>query len=436
MKIRLRHAVKAETLTGEKPSADPAGKSGRFPRESQTLYIRDGKWSEPFEGPYEQDIDLRGRIVFPGLIDAHVHLRDPGQTYKEDIETGTAAAAAGGFTSLACMPNTNPICDDATVVRYILDKAARVGHVRVWPVGAVTKGSQGLELAEIGQMKEAGVVALSDDGRPVASASMLMKAMRYASDFGLTILDHCEDQSLCDGVMNEGLASEEMGLPGIPSVAESICVARDLLLAEYLKLPIHICHVSTESSVALIRAAKARGVQVTAETCPQYIYFTDDDCRGYNSLCKCNPPLQRPKDQAALIEALRDGTLDMLATDHAPHHEDEKDCVFPLAKNGMLGLETALSIAYEVLVQKNGLCFADLQRFFCSAPARLLKLDLGSFDPGRAADLCVFDPSETWICDRFKLASKAHNSPYHGRCLQGRVKLTLLGGKVVYDGLS
>ncbi len=404
-------------------------------RRSCDLYIRDGKFSEPFSGPFDYEYDLRGCVVFPGLIDAHVHLRDPGEEHKEDIESGTRAAAAGGFTSVACMPNTEPCCDNETVVRYIKEKAQRVAHVNVWPIGAATKGRKGETLAEMGLMKEAGIVAVSDDGCLVSSASMLMKCMRYAADFDLTVLDHCEDPSLAQGYMNEGLASDEMGVAGIPTVCEDMIIARDILMAEYLNLPIHICHVSSKSGLELIRQAKARGIKVTAESCPHYMTFTDDDCRSYDSLFRVNPPLRRPEDREAVIEAFRDGTLDMIVTDHAPHHEDDKECEFCLAKNGMTGLETAFSLSYMKLVEEGGMELEDLARLFCERPNALLKLGRGSFALGSPADISVFDLNKKWIVDRFAMQSKSQNSPYHGMEMHGQAVLTIVGGKVAWNAL-
>lgn len=398
------------------------------------IYIKDGVFSEPYEGPFDYEIDATGLVVFPGLIDCHVHLRDPGYEYKEDIASGTRSAAAGGFTSVACMPNTNPICDNAAVVRYIIERAREIGLVNVWPIGAVTKGQKGEELAEIGLMKEAGAVALSDDGVSVADSDIMRKAMVYAADFDLTIIDHCEDARLTNGgVMNEGLASIQMGVRGIPSIAEDIIVERDILLADYLDLPVHIAHVSTKRSVELIRDAKARGIKVTAETCPQYFIFTEDNCRGYNTYFRAYPPMRTDEDVQAIIQGLQDGTLDMIVTDHAPHHEDEKNIEFSLAQNGMTGLETAFSASYTYLVKPGHLSLGDLARLFCSAPERLLKVGRGSFDLGSAADLTLIDLKKSWAVDRFKMKSRSKNSAFHGMTLDSDIKYTVVNGKVVYD---
>ncbi len=398
-----------------------------------TLYIKNGLFSEAFDGPFDYEIDAEGKHVFPGFIDLHCHLREPGYEYKEDIHSGTRSAAAGGFTSICPMPNTQPVCDNASIVRFIKEKAERVGFVNVWPVGAVSKGLKGEELSEIGLMKEAGIVAVSDDGGPVASAGLMRKAMVYASDFNLIVFDHCEEMSLAkDGVMNEGMASMEMGVRGIPSIAEDVNVARNILLSDYLNLPVHICHVSTKRAVELIREAKAKGTKVSAETCPHYFTLTDDECRGYNTLMRVNPPLRRPEDRVAIIEGLRDGTLDALATDHAPHHEDDKDIEFSLAKNGMTGFETAFSLAYEHLVLKSGMDLADLCRVLCSGPNRIINIDRGSFKLGGAADFVIIDLAKEWVVDRFHMQSKSQNSPYHGRKMKALVERTFVSGKEVY----
>ncbi len=401
--------------------------------EPTTLFIRDDRFSEPFDGPFEREIDAAGLTVLPGLIDAHVHLRDPGAEYKEDIETGTKAAAAGGITSVACMPNTWPVCDNATVIRYIKDKAEKKAVVNVFPIGAVSKGLQGQELAEIGLMKEAGIVAISDDGNPVATAELMKKAMRYAADYDMVVIDHCEEPSMRNGVMNEGIASMEMGVAGIPDIAEDMLVARDIFLADYLELPVHIAHVSTKGAVALIRAAKERGVSVTAETCPHYFTLTEDACRGYNTLARCNPPLRTPADRDAVIEGVRDGTLDLIVSDHAPHHADDKDIEFALAKNGMTGLETLFGLSYSELVQKHNVPLTRVVHALTQAPADLLRLDRGVIRVGAPADLSIFNLTETYTVDRFHQVSKAKNTPFHGRTVSGRTRYTIVGGKIAFE---
>ncbi|HHW30509.1 MAG TPA: dihydroorotase [Clostridiaceae bacterium] len=377
-------------------------------------------------------IDAEGKYVIPGLVDAHCHLRDPGFEYKEDIESGTASAAVGGFTSVACMPNTNPVIDNEAMVKYILNKGIQDGYVNVYPIGAVTKGQKGEELAEIGELKFAGAVALSDDGHPIKSSSLMKKALQYASMFDITIISHCEDLDLAEeGVMNEGYQSTIMGLKGIPSAAEEIMVARDIILAEYTKVPIHIAHVSTELSVDLIRNAKRRGVKVTAETCPHYFTLTDEACEGFNTNAKVNPPLRTKKDVEAIIEGLRDGTIDIIATDHAPHHIDEKNVEFNLAANGIVGLETALPLAITYLVKPGILSLNMLVEKMCLNPSRILGLNKGTIQVGKTADITIIDPNEEYIVEVKKFKSKSKNSPYNGYKLFGRVIYTIVGGNVV-----
>lgn len=400
----------------------------------ETIYVKDGVFAAPFDGPFDREIDAAGLLVVPGLIDAHVHLRDPGYEYKEDIESGTKAAAAGGVTSVACMPNTHPVIDNATVVRYIKDKADKKAIVNVFPIGAVSKGLNGEELAEIGLMKEAGIVAVSDDGNPVSTAELMKKAMRYADDYDLVVIDHCEEPSMRNGVMNEGVASMEMGVAGIPDIAEDMMVARNIFLAEYLDLPIHMAHVSTRGAVALIREAKARGVKVTAETCPQYFTLTEDACRGYNTLARCNPPLRTDADKAAVIEGVRDGTLDLIVSDHAPHHTDDKDIEFSLAKNGMTGLETLFGLSYSELVQKHQVPLARVIDALTKKPSDLLRLGRGEIAEGLPADVSVFDLNKPFTVDRFKPAGKSKNTPFHGYTLHGKTAYTIVGGRVVFAG--
>lgn len=413
----------------------PADKNGEKLSGLGELYVKDGLFHEKYDGPFDEIIDAGGKAVFPGFIDCHVHLREPGQEYKEDLETGSLAAAAGGFTSICCMPNTTPTLDNDSLIRDIYVLADEKAVVNVFPIGAVSKKLQGEELAEIGLMKDAGIVAISDDGGPVKTAALLKKAMLYASDFDLTILDHCEDLDLAaGGVMNEGSVSEQLGVKGIPSVAEDIHIARDILLADYLSIPIHICHVSTKRGTEMLRAAKARGVKVTAETCPHYFSLTDEACLGYNALARVNPPLRTKEDQEAIILGLKDGTLDMLVTDHAPHHEDEKiNIEFSLANNGMLGLETAFSLAYEILVLKNSMDLEDLLRILCIKPNALVNLGRGSFAYGSPADFNIIDLEQVWTVDRFKLHSRSKNSPYHGMELHGKVVATYVNGGKVYE---
>jgi dihydroorotase len=377
-------------------------------------------------------IDAKGMAVLPGLIDAHCHLRDPGFEYKEDIASGTRSAAVGGFTSIACMPNTNPVIDKEAVVSYIIRKAKTEGVVNVLPIGAISKGLKGEELAEIGELKLAGAVALSDDGNPVTSSDLMKKAMQYASMFDIKIISHCEDITLSHGgVMNEGFISTALGLKGIPSAAEEIAVSRDLILSEYTGVPVHIAHVSTALSVELIRNAKKRGVNVTAETCPHYFTLTEEACEGFNTLAKVNPPLRTKKDVEAVIEGLKDGTIDIIATDHAPHHKDEKNTEFDLAAYGIAGFETALPLAVTYLVHTGVLTMEGLVEKMCLNPARLLGLEKGIIEEGRTADITILDLNEEYTVDISKFKSKSNNSPFNGFKLKGRVYYTIVNGKAV-----
>ncbi|HOM03020.1 MAG TPA: dihydroorotase [Acetivibrio sp.] len=377
-------------------------------------------------------IYAEGKLVLPGLVDAHCHLRDPGFEYKEDIETGTMSAAMGGFTSIACMPNTDPVCDNETIVKYIINKAKQEGVVNVYPIGAISKGQKGEELSEIGELKFAGAVAISDDGRPVKSSALMKRALEYSAMFDIAVISHCEDLDIADGgVMNEGYWSTVMGLKGIPSAAEEIMVARDIILSEYTKVPIHIAHVSTELSVDLIRNAKKRGVKVTCETCPHYFVLTDEACKDFNTLAKVNPPLRTRRDVEAVIEGLKDGTIDIIATDHAPHHNDEKNVEFNLAANGMVGFETALPLAITYLVKPGHLTIGQLVEKMCVNPSKLLGINKGTLEIGRSADITIIDINEEFVVDVSNFKSKSKNSPFNGFKLNGSVYYTLVGGNAV-----
>ena len=379
-------------------------------------------------------VDATGKCVVPGLIDMHVHLRDPGYEYKEDIVSGTKAAVAGGFTSLCCMPNTKPVTDNKTVVRYIIEKAQNEGFCNVFPVGNITQGMQGDRLAEMGELKESGCVAVSDDGRPVANTEIMRRAMEYAAGIGIMVISHAEELSLVgEGTMNEGYTSTELGLKGIPRASEDIATAREVLLAEYTKTPIHIAHVSTAGAVRIIRAAKQRGVQVTCETAPHYFTLTDDAVRGYNTNAKMNPPLREAEDLIAIKEGLVDGTIDCIATDHAPHHIDEKDVEFNEAMNGIIGLETSLPLSLQ-LVRDGLLTLPQLIEKMTCAPARILNLNRGTLRVGAIADVTVIDLDKTWVVDADALASKSKNSPWLGETMTGAAALTVRAGTVVYEG--
>ncbi|SHI85053.1 dihydroorotase [Thermoclostridium caenicola] len=404
---------------------------------NRDILIENGRISRIGEGINEAAdlvIDATGLAVLPGLVDAHCHLRDPGYEYKEDIRTGSMSAAKGGFTSIACMPNTNPVIDNESIVRTIMDKASREGVVNIYPIGAITKGLEGNELSEMGSMKEAGIVAVSDDGRPVMQASVMKKALIYANGFGLTVISHCEDLNLAEGgSMNEGETCTRLGLHGIPSAAEDVMVSREIILSEYTGMPVHIAHVSTRGSVEMIRQAKKRGVRVTAETCPHYFTLTEKACEGYNTNAKMNPPLRTQEDVDAVIEGLRDGTIDIIATDHAPHHFDEKNVEFELAPNGIVGFETALPLALTYLVKPGILTMNQLVDKMSAKPAEILKINKGDIRTGADADLVLVNLNEEYIIDPDEFLCKSKNTPFGGFRVCGRVKYTFVGGKIVYN---
>ena len=398
------------------------------------IRIEDGRIAGlgSFEG---EGIDCTGLTVFPGFIDMHVHLREPGFEKKEDIASGSAAAVRGGFTQICCMPNTRPVTDNKVVVSYIVNRAKEVNLCKVRPIGAITEGQEGKNLAAIGAMKAAGAVALSEDGKSVLSAGLMANAMMYAADFGLKCLCHCEDASLVDGgVVNEGYYSTLTGLKGSIRAAEDIVIAREICLAESLALPIHICHVSTYSGVQLIREAKARDVQVTAETCPHYFTLTDEVIASFDTNTKVNPPIREEKDRLAIIEGLRDGTLDCIVTDHAPHHADDKNVEYALAAFGISGLETSFALSYTQLVRGGTLTLEQLADKMSAAPARILGLEGGAVEPGAPADLTVVDLNEAWTIDPAQFVSKGKNTPFAGREVYGKVRYTIVDGAIRYEG--
>jgi dihydroorotase len=379
-----------------------------------------------------ETIDARGMYVVPGLIDMHVHLRDPGLEYKEDIISGTKAAVAGGFTSVCCMPNTKPVIDNKTVASYIINKANAEGLCNVFPVGSITYGLSGDRMSEMGELKESGCVAVSDDGKPVKNSELMMRSLQYAAGIGIMVISHAEELELVgEGTMNEGFTSTELGLKGIPRVAEDIATVRETLLAEYTGTPIHIAHVSTKGSVRIIREAKARGVKVTCETAPHYFSLTDDAVRGYNTNAKMNPPLREADDVAAIKEGLKDGTIDAIATDHAPHHQDEKDVEFNLAMNGIIGLETSLPLSLK-LVEDGVLTLNQLVEKMSCKPSNILTLNRGTLKAGSVADITLIDPKCEWVVEADKLASKSKNSPWLGQKLKGGAAATIVGGTLVY----
>ena len=403
------------------------------------VLIADGKIAAVGENLTDAETkvyDAAGKVVAPGFIDMHCHLRDPGQEYKEDIVTGTRAAAHGGFTAVCCMPNTKPVNDNAAVTRYIIEKAETQGSgVHVYPVGAVSKGLAGVEMAEVGRMKEAGIIAISDDGQPVANSNLFRLAMQYADHFGLFIMSHSEDKNLVgDGVMNEGFVSTKLGLPGTTRAAEEVMIARDILVAEAEGKRIHLCHVSTRGGVQLVREAKARGVRVTAETTPHYIGATDEWVIGYDSRCRVNPPLREEADRQACIDGLCDGTIDVIATDHAPHTPAEK-ADFLHAPNGSIGMETSFAAAYTALVKTGVLTLTELIEKMSVRPAELLGIEAGAIGAGEVADIALIDEHEAWVVDPEKLHGKSRNTPFKGMTLTGRVKATVCGGRVVFNEL-
>jgi len=380
-----------------------------------------------------QTIDASDCYVTPGLIDMHVHLREPGQEYKEDIASGTRAAVAGGFTSVCCMPNTKPAIDNAAVVDYILNRAKNAGSCNVFPVGTITQGMGGERLAEMGELKEAGCVAVSDDGRPVHNAELMRRALEYAHGMGILVISHAEELDLVgEGTMNEGFTSTELGLKGIPRAAEEIATAREILLAEYTNTPVHIAHVSTAGAVRIIRAAKARGVQVTCETAPHYFTLTDDAVRGYNTNAKMNPPLREAADVAAIKAGLQDGTIDCIATDHAPHHLDDKDVEFNAAMNGIIGLETSLPLSLR-LVAEGVLTLPELVKRMAVNPSRILGLGRGTLQAGAVADISVIDPGLQWTVSAEGLQSKSKNSPFLGQQMLGGARCTVVGGEIRFQ---
>ncbi len=381
-----------------------------------------------------EGLDCKGLTIFPGIIDLHVHLREPGFEKKENIESGCRAAVKGGVTQLCCMPNTNPVTDNKVVVTYIKARAKEVNLCKVHPVGAITKGQEGKELAAIGAMKAAGAVALSEDGKSVENSKIMSLAMQYASDFGLKCLCHCEDKNLVDGgVVNEGYYATLTGLKGSIRAGEDIMIARDIALSESLDIPVHICHVSTYSGVQLIREAKARGVKVTAETCPHYFILTDEVVKDFDTNTKVNPPLRAEKDRLAIIEGLKDGTLDCIVTDHAPHHEDDKKVEYNLAAFGISGIETSFALSYTALVKGGVFTESELAEKMSKNPAEVLSLEGGKIAVGEVADFAIVDLKEQWTIDPNEFLSKGKNTPFAGKKVYGKVKYTVVDGEIKYE---
>jgi dihydroorotase len=399
------------------------------------VLIRDGRIAallEPGTTAADTIVDATGCWVVPGLIDMHVHLREPGYEYKETVESGTRAAVAGGFTAVACMANTNPVNDSAAVTEYILERAQAAGLARVHPIGAVSKGLKGEELAEIGEMHRAGIVAVSDDGRPIMNGELMRRALEYASMFGLAVIAHEEDCHIAaGGTMNEGATSIRLGLKGMPAASEESMIARDIALLEHSGGRLHVAHISTAGAVDLVRRAKQRGLAVTAEATPHHFTLTEAECAGYNTNAKMNPPLRTSADVEAVRAALADGTIDAIATDHAPHHRDEKEVEFELAANGIIGLETALPLALQMAAEA-GIPVERLIAAMSCNPARILGVQGGTLSVGAPADVTVVDPARRWRVDAAQLKSKSRNTPFGGREMQGQALATIVGGRIVW----
>jgi dihydroorotase len=402
------------------------------------VYLEDGKVASVGRGLGSPDdaliIDAAGKVVTPGLIDLHVHLREPGQEDLETVASGAMAAAAGGFSAVCAMPNTDPVTDNQAAVGFIVSQAQRAGKARVYPIGAISLGQKGQQLAEFGELVGAGAVAVSDDGKPVVSSHLMRTALEYARTFGIPVADHCEDPTLsAGGAMHEGIISTRLGLKGIPAAAEEIMVARDILLSEHTGGHVHLCHVSTRGSVDLIRRAKDKGLRVTAEATPHHFTLTHERCEGYDTNAKMNPPLREAADREAIRQGLRDGTLDVIATDHAPHHYDAKEREFDDAPNGIIGLETAFGLAVTELVTPGLLTLCDLVNRMSTTPARIFNLPGGTLASGAPADVTISDPAAEWSVNPTEFFSKSRNTPFADRRLTGRADVTIVRGQIVFQ---
>ncbi|PKN60987.1 MAG: dihydroorotase [Deltaproteobacteria bacterium HGW-Deltaproteobacteria-11] len=429
MRLLLRGARVVDPSQPIDEKIDILIENGKIVRLGKNIYK--AKTQNGEESPSTlKTLDLRGKIVVPGLIDMHTHLREPGFEYKETIQTGCEAAAAGGFTAVACMPNTNPVNDNRSVTESIIRRARECNLCHVYPVAAISRRSEGAALAEFWDLKDAGAVAFSDDGKPVMNAALMRRAMEYACSLDMPVISHCEDLHLsAGGAMNEGFVSTELGLHGIPSMAEEVMAARDILIAEFTGTAIHIAHVSTAGTVRLIREAKVRGIRVTAETAPHYFTLTDEAVREFDVNAKVNPPLRGIEDVAAVREGLRDGTIDVIAGDHAPHAMTDKDVEFDEAAFGMVALETSLGLSLK-LVSDGILTLDQLIRKMSTAPARILRIPGGTLKAGAVADVTVIDPAAVWTVDRDRFRSRGRNTPFHGWDMKGKSVMTIVGGKI------
>lgn len=401
---------------------------------TQDILMENGKIkiiAESITESFDKIIDAKGLYVAPGLVDMHVHLREPGYEHKENIFTGTKAAAKGGFTSVCCMPNTRPVCDNESVVTYIKDQAEKADFCRVFPIGAITKGSFGKELAEIGCMKDAGIVGISDDGNPVENSQIMRLALEYASDFDLPVISHCEDKKLvADGIANEGYNGTLAGLRGNTRAAEEVIVAREICLAEMIKTRVHIAHVSTRGSVELVRQAKKRGVKVTCETCPHYFTLDDSLLLNFDTNLKVNPPIRTADDRAAIIEGIKDGTIDCIVTDHAPHNKDEKNIEFQYALNGISGIETSLGLSYTYLVKAGHISLQKMIMLMSYNPAKLLGLPYGELKEG-CSDITIFEIDKPYMIETDKFLSKGKNSPFNGYEVFAKALYTIREQKII-----